>query len=353
MKRVCLAWMILVLMLGFVCFAIAEPNPKTETTTTWASIKSDGVVTVKAAPKKSVTMVPRDYATIQEAIDEADPGDTIKVAAGEYAGAEIDKPVSLIGANSVITNLPGTPRIQPHLPAGFKLIDGADGTSIRGFVFDGKDFAEKLGESWPDAPDVLALAVYSKSVDNVVIEHNTVLGTMQGISNWYGNGWVISHNDVVEQGYRNGGGLGILVGSSMLSQGEPVSGNVIEYNRVTGTINADFPGNYSMAGIVLFGVVGTVVRNNKVAFVNECSVEELGIGISVTSIATMGRVWPLCVDTEVVNNDCRDSEIGLVVDEGNSEGLFARGNFGRNVIVDLDVDSSVKNRSPASVFEGE
>ena len=45
--------------------------------------------------------------------------------------------------------------------------------------------------------------------------------------------------------------------------------------------------------------------------------------------------------------------MSFCVDEGNSEGLFARGNFGRNIIVNLGVDEKVKNRSPASVYEGE
>ena len=146
-----------------------------------------------------------------------------------------------------------------------------------------------------------------------------------------------------------------MVGSGMLNT-EPstiATGNTIAFNQITGTIAADFDGSYGMGGITLFGADETTIRNNRVAFVNNSETEDLAAGICVTSIATGGRVWPLCVDTTVVNNDGRDSEICLQVDKENSKGLFARGNFGLNVIVDLGVDEEVWNRSPASVFVGE
>lgn len=356
MKKVFLFGLILVLMFVLVAVMAYAISPSGKATGTWANIKNDTSAAKAAPAKKSVIMVPGDYATIQAAVNAAASGDTIKVVAGEYAGAVVNKRVKLMGSDgaTVIKNLPGTPTLpsRPYLPIGFSLVAGADGASIAHFIFDGTDFAAELKKTWPKAPAALAFGVYAKSVNDVSVQHNTVLGTIQGINNWYGDNWVISHNTVVDQGYWNGGGIGILVGSPMLSQGTPVSGNEVSYNDITGTIATDFNGSYSMAGICLFGTQGTVIQNNKVTFLNQCPTPDLAIGINVTSVATLGRVWPLCVDTTVVNNDCRNSEIGLLVDENNSQGLYARGNFGRNVIVDLDVDDAVKNRSKTSVYEG-
>ena len=104
-----------------------------------------------AKPGHSVIVVPRDYATIQEAVDAASPGDTIKVQAGEYAGATIGTKVTLTGssAGTVIKNLPGSPlyRGLAYMPVGFWLSgEEADGTSISHFTFDGAG----VGDFLPD-----------------------------------------------------------------------------------------------------------------------------------------------------------------------------------------------------------
>lgn len=308
--------------------------------------------TVAAGP--AVIHVPEDCATIQEAVDAASPGDTIKVGPGEYAGAVIDKELTLMGsgADTVIKNLEGCPlyRGRDYLPVGFWLEEGAEGTTISHFTFDGAGVSDVL----PEVPSGLAFAVFSVAVDDVSIQHNTILGTIQGISNWYGSNWVISHNKIVDQEYWHGGGLSIVVGSEMCDTDPRIaSGNTVAFNQITGTVAADFDGSYSMGGVTLFGAQDTLIRGNRVVFVNNSETEDLAIAICVTSFATLEREWPWCEDTRVVNNDCRDSEICLWVDEGNADGLFTRGNFGRNVIPDLDVDTEVSNRSPATIFVDE
>ena len=44
-----------------------------------------------------VRHVPDRYATIQAAVDAADPGDVIDVGAGQFCGATLDRPVDLRG----------------------------------------------------------------------------------------------------------------------------------------------------------------------------------------------------------------------------------------------------------------
>jgi nitrous oxidase accessory protein len=98
--------------------------------------------TVKAGPKTVV--VPDDCSTIQEAIDNADEGDTIFVKKGTYEGPInetllIDKTISLIGEETTILNLHPlllnkTLFYQPYLTYNTSLIVEANNVTISGFT---------------------------------------------------------------------------------------------------------------------------------------------------------------------------------------------------------------------------
>lgn len=76
-----------------------------------------------------LTVVPRDYATIQEAVDASASGDTIIVEAGTYPEElEIEKPLTLLGV--------GTP-VVASLASGVGAWIGAENVTIAGFSFDG------------------------------------------------------------------------------------------------------------------------------------------------------------------------------------------------------------------------
>ena len=76
--------------------------------------------------------VPTEYGTIQDAVDAAFPGDRILVAAGEYVGAAIDIPVTILGVGdaTVIVHGPNRPAGSIWFQNGFRLTAGADGTKI-------------------------------------------------------------------------------------------------------------------------------------------------------------------------------------------------------------------------------
>ncbi|MBS3777787.1 MAG: hypothetical protein KGY50_00670, partial [Candidatus Thermoplasmatota archaeon] len=78
--------------------------------------------------------VPSDYSTIQAAIDNANPGDTIIVAAGTYTeDITIDKAITLQGAN---TGIPGDgSRGSESIIDGFITITG-DGATLDGFAIE-------------------------------------------------------------------------------------------------------------------------------------------------------------------------------------------------------------------------
>ncbi len=87
------------------------------------------VATVKAEPKTIV--VPDDYSTIQEAIDNAASGGTIYVKQGIYhENLGINKPVSLIGEDQDSTIIDGNPPEGYRVPVNIK----SDNVTISGFT---------------------------------------------------------------------------------------------------------------------------------------------------------------------------------------------------------------------------
>ncbi len=101
----------------------------------------DGQVHIKncgeAAPVRggAELQVPEDYETIQEAIDAAEPGDSVFVAAGTYnAQLRLRPNVSLVGAGPDKTTLePAGSAEELHLVD----LTGAHGSSVRGFRLQG------------------------------------------------------------------------------------------------------------------------------------------------------------------------------------------------------------------------
>jgi hypothetical protein len=121
------------------------------------------------------------------------------------------------------------------------------------------------------------------AVDDITIDHCTFLGAVQGISNWGGNGWTISHNEIIDLKTGNGGGLGILIADYT---GGVVQENVVSYNKISGTLYVggwyedptDEHGGHNGSAVVIYadfryGWAGaSEITNNKVVH-NKVSVE--------------------------------------------------------------------------------
>jgi hypothetical protein len=86
--------------------------------------------------------VPREYPTIQSAIDAASPGDTIKVLPGIYTEQlTIGKSVTLVGTGAQSTIIKAPTELEPHvlgIPNIIEVSNGADVT-IKGFTISGFD----------------------------------------------------------------------------------------------------------------------------------------------------------------------------------------------------------------------
>jgi len=148
--------------------------------------------TAMAAKPGNVWYVPGDFASIQEAIDDPDvmDGDTIRVGPGNFAGALIDKSVTIKGEeNAVIDSGPMHPA---GLSYGFRLLAGSDDATLSHLTFDEVDLAIMNGDA----------------VNGVTVTHCRFNSAIQAVSNWRGSGWEISHNTITDLRTCNGGGIG-------------------------------------------------------------------------------------------------------------------------------------------------
>lgn len=127
----------------------------------------------------SIIRVPQDYGTIQEAINAANPGDTIEVAAGEYPEhVLVNKSVTLKGDNraSIIVGDGSTKIIEVNVGnveiTGFTIQDG--GGWWKGIYV----------ESWPGP------------LTGINITNNAIINTHEGVFLSYCIGAIISSNTI-------------------------------------------------------------------------------------------------------------------------------------------------------------
>jgi len=301
--------------------------------------------------------VPERYATIQAAVDAADAGDVIDVGPGRHCGATIDRPVRLRGdGRAVIIGCAEGPVLSNGARAGFRLpgADGASaasGTQIEGFVFDGRGVSAANLEP-------LGVAIIATFANDVRVEHNRVLGTIQGITNTAGDRWVIVHNVIEDLGVFDctgalcGGGSGIVIQISQGQSGAPDSRpqrNVVAGNVVSGAIPDGF-GAFSMVGVFVFAADGTVVTHNRLSIPDNPTAASIGQGVLVdNSCCGQPPLTPGARNTVVTFNDGRASEIAVEIDGTGGEntgGLVLFGNLGPVVVEGALVDDGPRPRRP-------
>jgi hypothetical protein len=308
-----------------------------------------GIALITTSAGAATLRVPRQYPTIQAAVDAAAPGDRISVAPGRYCGATLTKNVILEGRGRArIIGCDASPTITTGLRAGFYLpgvkgTNPASGTRIRGFVFDGEGVSNtKLSP--------LSFGIFARFASDVVVQKNRFEGTVQAITNTGGDRWRIERNrvrhlTVLDCTAHCTGGDGIVIalarGAIAAAGGNEASinrpeDNVILKNSIEGSAPDGF-GTFSLAGVLLLSADHTSVLSNRLRLRDNPSADAVGQGILVsnTCCGLTTSFLPGSRFTTLAFNDARGSELGIVIegsDGANTEGLFLWRNRGTSSI---------------------
>lgn len=278
------------------------------------------VLSITASASAATWEVPGDFPTIQAAIDSALvlEGDRIMVAPGEHAGALVTKNVHIKGEGGAIIN--DGPPLFGTLLQGFRLMAGSDGATISHLTF-----------------DIEFPVMNGAAVDNVTVTQCTIINTLQGISNWRGSGWEISHNVFNDLRTLCGGGIAILVGD-FDNTGKIVENNTVSHNKIMGTLHVSDGdcGGYSGTGIVIFAdfrgsrtafkIQNNRVVKNKISLVSDTpgTVDVVAIELTDTRDGPVNVV----TDNSIGFNDLRATVIQIAI---TPSGLDDANNISRNL----------------------
>jgi hypothetical protein len=279
--------------------------------------------------------VPGDFPDIQTAINSplVIDGDKIVVEPGEYTGATVTKPVEIKGEDGAIIKdgpvlVAGHPAGDPDLNIGFFFEGGGagSGATISHFKFENVEFP-----------------VFSRGADDVTVTQCTMVDPIQGVSNWAGSGWEISHNVISDLSTASGGGIGILVADR---SGGTVSDNVVSHNKISGTLHVweNDCGQYNGSGIVLYadfrwGGAGAEaiqfnrVVKNKVSLTSDTPlvVDVVAFELTDTRDDPLADPYPVVFDNAIGFNDFRGTvnQIFLTPTVLDTENKISR-NLGNN-----------------------
>jgi hypothetical protein len=288
--------------------------------------------TCGAASAATTLRVPEDFATIQDAVNAASPGDRVRVGPGRWCGATVDKRVRLEGwALPTIVGCTAPTLDALPLRVGFLLGAGASGAQVRGFVFDGRGVSNTN-------TDPLAFAVLARGADDVAIAGNVVVGTAQALTNTGGSGWNVDYNAIFGltaftcDGFCGGGDA--IVFQQRVPDADRAVGNSAEHNFVSGAI-PDGLDEFDMTGVVIFGQEGATASYNLLAIPKNPHAGGDGVGVLVSD-RCCGEPTPFetSIDSVIFANDGRASQIAVRVERdahdgtGNTEGAFIAANRG-------------------------
>jgi nitrous oxidase accessory protein NosD len=259
----------------------------------------------------SLITVPRDYPTIQSAIDAASPGDTIKVLPGTYTEQlTISKSLTFVGsgARSTIINTPTVLNIgvvgQPYI---VEVSNGAKVT-IKGFTINGPA-GTNCGSISPNG--LIGVSVQqggTVNLDSAAIKGCTFVAVWVGFPPFFPGGPQSGHATVTKTDITDYRFSGIIANNSPTTL-------TVSRSKIVAAEGSDVVGQ---SGIIFdFGTKGTITYNkisgNLCPSVPECGSDYLNqfqaFGITAFDAAT---------DSTISYNDLFNNEVGLLVG-GNSD----------------------------------
>ncbi len=153
---------------------------------------------------RTIRQVPGDYGTIQAAIDAAQDGDTIEVAAGTYYENLVweNKSIDLVGAGADLTIIDGSSAAGSCLA----ITNVPDTGSVEGFTFTGG-----TGTPLPWGDHLVVGGGLSLRHSSPTVTKNTIMGNSAG---YYGGGMyledsspTVTGNTISGNSAHNGGGI--------------------------------------------------------------------------------------------------------------------------------------------------
>jgi nitrous oxidase accessory protein len=279
------------------------------------------------AQNKTIT-VPDQYANIQDALDNANNGDTVIIKSGHYTlegypdGLTINKSISLIGENKENTVL--TQHLYRGSDAGIKAL--ADGITISGFKISGSFTNIKVSGSHCKITDNNIVNSVNNGLDvsgaNQVIsrnnfDNNAVFGIYMTASNS-----VISNNSLSNNKYA-----GIIADSCenvTISQNKIFSNGNAIYQNFTGGLILKWNGPFTVTGNIIndnlgFGVEFGGGSNNADVTGNSISGNQFGFYLS-NYIFNPSGLKSAGANNRVIWNNIDRNNVSVFVSHG---GAFA------------------------------
>lgn len=266
--------------------------------------------------------VPRDFRTIQAAIDDpgVQDGDVIHVRPGRRPGATVTKAVEIRGHRTVIVDGPRPWADRPEWKAGFLFPgDGAgSGATVSGMRFVGVEFP-----------------VYSRGADDVSVLRCRMNDPIQGVSNWasgeWGNGWNVVGNAIVDLRSDCAGGIGVLVGDFL---GGSVHDGLVAHNVIRGRLRPadDDCGGYEGTGVVAYAdfrwgsagaalIDGIRIVKNRIALSSTAPEVVDVVAVELTDTRDDGTLEPVLRGNEIVYNDLRGTSLPIVLTPEELDGV--------------------------------
>ena len=257
-----------------------------------------------------------DYATLQDAVDNANNGDTILVSTGIYIeNVDVNKQISIISES-------GNPEdtiVQAGKKDGYVFKIMANNVTISGFTIRGSGLSTADLEQFS-----IDASIYFYGGQNVTINNNKLLNNKRGISFWRASNNKLTNNNVSNHEgdgiYFSDSNNNILIDNTVSNNGDE---GIYFYNSNNNTIKNLIANSNQMFGIRFQGCTNNKLINSTISF-------NKGDGIYVQSPSS---------NNTFSNNDVRsNNRVGIHI-------FYSNNNTLGNNTISSNNDSGIKLKS--------
>ena len=244
----------------------------------------------------SIIVVPTDYPKIQDAIDAAKAGDTIKVLPGTFTEQlSIGKNINLIGSGAISTIIKAPSILNNNVLGRPYIVDINSNAKVtmKGFTIKGPD-----GTTCPRLLGVSVLEDASLNLNSASIKGCVQTGLLVGAGPQIGHAIVINTNII---DYRNAGIFAFGSGSTL----------IVRSSNIVAAKDSEVSGQGGIE--VLIGAKG-IIDNNKISG-NICNTDECGPNFFTQTQGSGINVFDGATGTTVSNNVVVNNDLGIAIGE--------------------------------------